>query len=65
MAVQLSVWGLYLPPVFTKLLPSYSAPDDHFTASPNCRVIVSGLGRISSAGGHPAVSAGIVSPSAL
>ena len=38
-AAQLSVPGLYLPPVFKKLLPSLSAPDDHFTAGPHCRVI--------------------------
>ena len=42
-AVQLSVPGLYLPPVFKmKLIAIMSAPDDHFTASPHCRVIVSG-----------------------
>jgi len=39
-----------------------SAPDDHFTAGPNCRVEVSRLGRISRAGGCPGVRAGIVSP---
>ena len=33
-AVQLSVLGLYLPPV----LDGRSAPDDHFTAGPHCRV---------------------------
>ena len=38
MAVQLSVLGLYLPPVFKTLVPSVSAPDDHFTAGPHCRV---------------------------
>ena len=39
-AVQLSVPGLYLPPVFriaARLI--VSAPDDHFAAGPNCRVI--------------------------
>ena len=41
MAVQLSVPGLYLPPVFKELLPFQSTPDDHFTAGPDCRVIVS------------------------
>ena len=45
-AVQLSVLGLYLPPVFKKLLPVSSTPDDHFTAGPHCRVSVSGIGRI-------------------
>ena len=45
-AVQLFVPGLYLPPVLKKLLPSYPAPDDHFAASPDCRVNVSGRGRV-------------------
>ncbi len=45
MAVQLSVLGLYLPPVFRKLELEQSglhtsAPDDHFTAGPDCRVVV-------------------------
>ena len=39
-AVQLSVPGLYLPPVFIMPLTS-PAPDDHFTAGPHCRVTVS------------------------
>ena len=34
-AIQLSVLGLYLPPVFKSL----SAPNDHFTAGPDCCVI--------------------------
>ncbi len=38
-----------------------SAPDDHFTISPYCRVIVSGIGRVSGAGRCPTVRAGIVS----
>ena len=54
-AVQLSVLGLYLPPVFKALVPSDSAPDDHFTASPNCRVPESRSGRIGSAGRCPGV----------
>ena len=40
-AVQLSVLGLYLPPVFKGPIIS-SAPDDHFTAGPDCRVKVLG-----------------------
>ena len=44
-AVQLSVPGLYLPPVF-KVLGHYSAPDDHFTAGPHCGVIVRALGAL-------------------
>ena len=111
-AVQLSVLGLYLPPVF-KELPSvrprrsfhcrstlpcdvsaggrvggaggcptiragivspagvqiadtdHSAPDDHFTASPHCRVNVSGSGRVGGAGGRPTIRAGIVSPAGV
>ena len=39
-AVQLSVPGLYRPPVFKRPTLSNSAPDDHFTAGPDCRVIV-------------------------
>src|SRR5204862_206300 len=42
-----------------------SAPDDHLTASPNCRVNVSGTGRVGGAGGCPAISAGIVSPASV
>ncbi len=56
-AVQLSVPGLYLPPVFRR----HSAPDDHFTAGPHCRVIDSRIGRVGGAGGCPTVRAGIIS----
>ena len=59
-AVQLSVLGLYLPPVF-RSLASISAPDDHFAAGPHCRVIASGRGRVGGACGCPTVGAGIVS----
>ena len=61
-AVQLFVPGLYLPPVlkFT-LVPAVSAPDDHFTADPDCRVTASGSGRVGCAGGYPTIRAGIVS----
>ena len=38
MAVQLSVLGLYLPPVLKQTVAIDSAPDDHFTAGPHCRV---------------------------
>ena len=38
-AVQLFPAGLYLPPVLAKDVKIYiSAPDDHFTAGPDCRV---------------------------
>ena len=42
-----------------------SAPDDHFTASPHCRVIVSASGRVGRAGGRPTIRAGIVSPAGV
>src|SRR4029077_11546430 len=45
--------------------PVLSAPDDHFAASPDCCVNGSAGGRVSGAGGHPVVSVGILSPSAL
>ena len=64
-AVQLSVPGLYLPPVFKYAAAIISAPDDHLTAGPNCRVYVSRSGRIGGAGGCPAISAGIVSPASV
>src|SRR5205823_5425439 len=40
---------------------SLSTPDDHFTASPDCRVRISGSGRVGRTGGDPTVSAGTVS----
>ena len=43
-AVQLSVLGLYLPPVFTMEDVIISAPDDHFTVSPHCCVTISAMG---------------------
>ena len=46
-AVQLSVLGLYLPPVFkSPCSKSDSTPDDHFAASPHCRVKYSGTGAL-------------------
>ena len=67
-AVQLSVLGLYLPPVFKMYCVNgcrVSAPDDHFAAGPDCRVNVSGSGRVGGAGGCPAIRAGIVSPAGV
>ena len=52
-AVQLSVLGLYLPPVFKE----NAAPDNHFSASPDGSVIRSGRGRIDGAGDPPLVCA--------
>ena len=60
-AVQLSVLGLYLPPV----LKDVAAPDDHFTAGPDCRVTVSASGRVGGAGGCPTIRARIVSPAGV
>ena len=45
-AVQLSVLGLYLPPVFKRYGATDSAPDDHFTASPDCRVTARASGAL-------------------
>ena len=42
-----------------------SAPDDHFTAGPDCRVNASGSGRVGGAGGCPTIRAGIVSPAGV
>jgi len=44
---------------------SYSAPDDHLTASPDCCVKGSGSGRADGAGGYPTVRAGIISPAGV
>ena len=59
-AVQLSVLGLYRPPVLNTLAAN-PAPDDHFAAGPHCCMGVSGSGRVGGAGGCPGVRAGIVS----
>src|SRR5436190_1105038 len=43
-----------------------SAPNDHFTAGPHCRLIgLSGRGRVGSAGGYPTVGVWIVSPAGV
>ena len=42
-----------------------SAPDDHFTASPNCRVNFSGGGGIGRVSGYPTIRAGIVSAAGI
>jgi len=42
-----------------------SAPDDHLTTCPHCRVPGSRTGRISGAGGCPGISARIVSPASV
>ena len=45
-AAQLSVPGLYLPPVFERHPEGTAAPDDHFTAGPHCCVTASGSGAL-------------------
>ena len=64
-AVQLSVLGLYLPPVLRSPLVPNSAPDDHFSASPHCCVSLSAFGRIGGAGGCPAIRPGLYLPPEL
>ena len=63
-AVQLLVFGLYLPPVF-RSVAVLTAPHDHFTAGPNCRVICSGRGAVTGARGCPAIRIWIVSPAGI
>src|SRR5206468_8730924 len=43
----------------------FSAPDDHFTARPHCRLSDPGIGRVSGAGGGPTVGRRIVSPAVI
>ena len=60
------IWPPTIPPAgVLRLCSLLSAPDDHFTAGPDCRVIVSGSGRVGGAGGCPTVRAGIVSPAGV
>ena len=64
-AVQLSVPGLYLPPVFKKAAIVYPAPDDHFAAGPDCRVIVAAAGALVVLVAVQLFGAGIVSPAGV
>ena len=64
-AVQLSVLGLYLPPLFKLMTATKSAPDDHFTACPHRGVQGSGLGRVGRAGGYPIIADRIVSAASV
>ena len=41
------------------------APNDHFTAGPDCRVMGSGMGRVGGAGDYPIIRAGIISPAGV
>ena len=62
-AVQLSVLGLYLPPVF-KTFPY--PPQTIISLSVHTAVCnVSGFGRVGGAGGCPTVGAGIVSAAGI
>ena len=63
-AVQLSVPGLYFPPVFKNPAVRFSAPDDHFAAGPDCRMKSRAAGAFG-AGGCPTIGAGIVSPAGV
>src|SRR5438045_2129222 len=42
-----------------------SAPDDHFTASPDCSVSISAIRRVGDAGGCPTIRTGIVPPASV
>ena len=64
-AVQLSVLGLYLPPVLKKFPGVPAAPDDHFTAGPHSRVQISCIGRVGGAGGCPTIGTGVVFPAGI
>ena len=44
---------------------TYSAPDDHFTAGPDCRVEPSGIRRVRSASRRPTIEIGIVSAAGI
>ena len=63
--VQLSVVGLYLPPVFKRKKSLSSAPNDHFAAGPDCRVPLAAFGGVGGAGGRPTIRARIVSPAGV
>ena len=52
------------PAVFSAPVWIAAAPDDHFTASPDCRVR-SGIGCVGGAGGSPTVGAGIISSASV
>src|SRR5437660_12752942 len=44
---------------------TYSAPDDHFTAGPDCRVEPSGIRRVGGASRRPTIEIGIVSAAGI
>ena len=63
-AVQLSVLGLYLPPVFKWRL-RYLHPKRSFHCRSRLPCDGSGRGRVGGAGGCPTIRAGIVSPAGV
>ena len=42
-----------------------SAPDDHYTTGPHCRVVEPRVGRVDGAGGCPTVGARVISPAGI
>src|SRR5437667_321253 len=62
-SVQLSLSGLYLPPVFAQTPTiAVSAPYLHYAAGPDCRRLCPAIRRVGGAGRCPNSCAGIVSP---
>src|SRR6476660_627765 len=51
--------------IVARTIERISTPNDHFTASPHRRVILSANGRVDRGGGRPAIRAGIISPAAI
>src|SRR5206468_3671475 len=48
-----------------KNVAAHSAPDDHFTVDPHCRVLRSSSGCVGGAGGRPTIRARVVSPTGV
>ncbi len=61
MLPKCDTFAQYLPPVFLTI----SAPDDHFTARPHCRVNFSAKGRVDRAGIFPIIGDRIVSAASV
>ena len=64
-AVQLSVPGLYLPPVFNKRRCVHLRPRRSFHCPSTLPCAISRSGRVGGAGGCPTIRAGIVSPAGV
>ena len=58
-AAQVSVLGLSLPPEFKKLVLT-TAPDNHFSAGPDCRVKSSSRRRVGDGGRRPRIGRRVV-----